>query len=257
MSRGVKRAVRPDGSDPLVASLREVRYTPDPGRPFRLRIDRLDLEGPGVVLLGRSGSGKTTLLEILLGLRTPDSGEVILLGSPVSSFETFPWGRVGYLPQFPERLLFATSVAEEVAFGARAGGTDRPGIPARVDESLRAVGLSPEEDRERSPHRLSFGQRRRVALASILSSSPGLLVLDEPSAGLDLPGYRVLRDLLLSRRAESLPFVLATHDLALAGEVGTQFVRLDRGSVSAERSRGPSSPASERKLGAAGRGESP
>jgi energy-coupling factor transporter ATP-binding protein EcfA2 len=228
-----------DHATRLLARLRGVRYSPDPGRAFRISIDRLDLRGPGVVFVGRSGSGKTSLLELLLGLRTPDSGEIALLGARVRRFEDLRWGRVGYLPQFPERLLFAETVGAEVAIGARLLSTEPSSVRERVDRSLVEAGLVPARDRGRSPHRLSFGQRRRVALAAVLSSAPRLLVLDEPSTGLDLAGFRTLRDLLAARRASRLPFLLATHDLDLASEVGSEFVALEGGAVAAVRQEPP------------------
>jgi cobalt/nickel transport system ATP-binding protein len=173
--------------------------------------------GERIALLGANGSGKTTLLLNMLGLLTPASGEVLAFGERVT---TRPAdlkrlrSRVGLVFQNPDSQLLSASVAEDVSFGPMNLGLDRETVRRRVDDALADVGMT--EFADVPAHALSFGQKKRVCIAGVLAMEPDILLLDEPTAGLD---SRALEDLLavLGRlHAEGMAIVMSTHDVDLA-----------------------------------------
>jgi len=191
-----------------------------------LRVDR----GERVALLGPNGAGKTTLVLHLNGILTGGRGSVTVAGLPVQR-PHLPEvrRRVGIVFQDPDDQLFMPTVADDVAFGPRNLGLPEPEVARRVAEALGAVGMSGYADRP--PHHLSFGQRRRVAVATVLSMHPEILVLDEPSSNLDPAGRRELAEVL-----ESLPVtvLMVTHDLPYAVQLCPRSVVLDGGVVVAD-----------------------
>jgi cobalt/nickel transport system ATP-binding protein len=191
-----------------------------------LRLER----GERVALLGPNGAGKTTLVLHLNGILTGGRGRVEVAGLPVEK-RNLPEirRRVGVVFQDPDDQLFMPTVGEDVAFGPRNLGLPEPEIAARVSAALEQVGMSGFADRP--PHHLSFGQRRRVAVATVLSMHPEILVLDEPSSNLDPAGRRELAEVL-----EALPVTLlmVTHDLPYALQLCPRSVVLDRGAVVAD-----------------------
>ena len=179
-------------------------------------------DGTCAAIVGVTGSGKSTLAQCLNGLLTPTSGRVV-----VDDLELTAHGldgrelrelrrRVGLLFQFPEGQLFAPTIGEDVAYGPTRLKLKRPEIAERVRWALRAVAL-PDDDAflARSPFALSGGQRRRVALAGVLAMRPRIVVLDEPSAGLDAEAreeiYATLREL---RAREGLTLIVISHDMS-------------------------------------------
>lgn len=187
--------------------------------------------GEWVAVVGHTGSGKSTLAQHLNALLLPQSGEINVDGTPVQKGS--PGLRdirrkVGLVFQYPEQQLFAENILEEVAFGPRNWGIHEEEIPARVSSALRSVGLE-DLDRERSPFSLSGGQKRRLAIASVLASSPAYLVLDEPTAGLDSLGRRDLLNLLESLKKEGIGIVQVTHDLEIALSVCDRICVLEKG----------------------------
>ncbi len=179
-----------------------------------------------VGLLGANGSGKTTLLLHLNGLLQSKTGEVVLDGMPVnvSNLKQIRQ-RVGFLFQNPDDQLFLPTVAENIAFGLdkRNGGS-----PDHIDDLLRQVGLAGLEGR--NAWHLSIGEKRRASLASVLAMKVRLLVLDEPTAGLDPRGQREFGDTLDAMR---LPMVIASHNLEFVRRLCTRVVVLEHGSVAA------------------------
>jgi cobalt/nickel transport system ATP-binding protein len=137
--------------------------------------------------------------------------------------------RVGLVFQDPDDQLFMTTVAEDVAFGPRNLGYDEHEVTARTAAALRAVRM--EHAADRAPHQLSMGERRRVAIATVLATRPSLLVLDEPSAGLDPRGRRELLEVL---ERQDRTMLVATHDLPLAAELCERAVVLERGVIVAD-----------------------
>jgi len=200
-------------------ALRAVSFTYLPGTPLAREVLRnVDLEireGEVTCLLGRTGSGKSTLLQLAAGLLLPTSGEVLLDGREVSSGgEGYLALRreVGLLMQSPEMQLFAGSVEEDVAFGLRHLGLSPSEARERVFSSLALVGLDPDSYAHLPPLGLSQGEMRRVALAGVLVRKPRVLLLDEPSSGLDRPSQEDLRRILLSLKEEGVGILLVTHD---------------------------------------------
>ncbi len=171
------------------------------------------LEGESAAIVGQTGSGKSTLLRLLCGLEAPDSGDVRIAGKGTATKKGRRAVRrhVGYVMQHPERQLFAQTVAEDVAFGPRNLGLPADEVARRVDYALDLVGLG--KKRAASPFELSGGQRRLAAIAGVLAMEPRLLVLDEPTAGLDPRGRARLRGLLAKLREQGVTLVQVTHSM--------------------------------------------
>ncbi|MCL5047039.1 MAG: precorrin-6y C5,15-methyltransferase (decarboxylating) subunit CbiE [Actinobacteria bacterium] len=203
-------------------------FTYDDGTSALRGIDLEIAAGEFALLLGPNGSGKTTLLHHLNRLLSPTAGQVFFRDRPLASFpEREVFSRVGLVFQDPNDQLFATTVAEDVAFGPRNLGLSPAMVEARVDRSLKQVGI---EDLGRRPvHHLSFGQKRRAAIAGVLAMEPEVLLLDEPTAGLDPGGGEELMELLTGLNRDGLTVVMATHDVDLAVPYARRLFLLDQG----------------------------
>jgi cobalt/nickel transport system ATP-binding protein len=217
--------------------LRGVSYAyPDGHEALRgvdLRID----QGERVALLGPNGAGKTTLVLHLNGILHGGGGSVSVGGLDVDPGDRGRLAeirrRVGIVFQDPDDQLFLSTVGEDVAFGPANLGLRGPQLQQRVDEALAAVGML--EHRDRAPHHLSFGQRRRVAVATVLAMRPEILVLDEPSSNLDPASRRELATILRGLR---ITVLMVTHDLPYALELCSRSVIIDGGRIVAD---GPTS----------------
>jgi cobalt transport protein ATP-binding subunit len=187
------------------------------------------LPGERVALVGPNGAGKSTFMLHLNGLLTGE-GEITVAGLPLKK-ETLPQVRakVGLVFQNPDDQLFSPTVFDDVAFGPLHMGFDEATVRERVAEALEAVGMS--DYAERMPHHMSVGQKKRIAIATVLAMRPDILVLDEPSAGLDPRGRRQLIDLL-----GSLPvtMLVSTHDMRLVAELFPRSLVMDRGALVAD-----------------------
>ena len=189
--------------------------------------------GERVALLGPNGAGKTTLVLHLNGILHGGAGTVEITGVRVDPADRARLAdirrRVGIVFQDPDDQLFMPTVAEDVAFGPANLGIRGDELARRVDEALAAVGMG--EHRDRAPHHLSFGQRRRVAVATVLAMRPEVLVLDEPSSNLDPASRRELAEIL-----QSLPItiLMVTHDLPYALQLCDRSVILDAGRIVAD-----------------------
>jgi cobalt/nickel transport system ATP-binding protein len=188
--------------------------------------------GERVALLGPNGAGKTTLVLHLNGI-LHGGGTVEVSGLPVDPHDRARLAdlrrRVGIVFQDPDDQLFMPTVAEDVAFGPANLGVRGAELAARVDEALAAVGMS--EHRDQVPHHLSFGQRRRVAVATVLAMRPEILVLDEPSSNLDPASRRELATII---RGLPVTVLMVTHDLPYALQLCPRSVILDRGRIVAD-----------------------
>ncbi len=220
----------------MALELRGISFSYLPGTPLaREVLHGIDLEihpGELLCLLGPSGSGKSTLAQIMNGLLAPSEGEVLLDGERVSA----GWPelrelrrRVGLVFQNPERQLFAESVEADVSFGPRQHGLPKGEALDRAREAVGMLGLDFEELRQRSPFSLSFGQRRRVAIAGVLALDPSYLILDEPAAGLDPAGKRLMLDLVSSLREQGRGLVMITHNLEDAMQRADRVLLLKEG----------------------------
>lgn len=191
-----------------------------------LRVQR----GERVALLGPNGAGKTTLVLHLNGILTAGAGTVVVSGLPVAKAHLAEIRRrVGIVFQDPDDQLFMPRVREDVAFGPANLGLSGPALEERVLTALRMVGMS--EYADRPPHHLSYGQRRRVALATVLAMEPDILVLDEPSSNLDPAARREFADIL---RSLDVTVLMVTHDLPYALELCERSVVLSDGIVVAD-----------------------
>ncbi|MCC6454793.1 MAG: ABC transporter ATP-binding protein [Caldilineaceae bacterium] len=177
-------------------------------------------------LVGPNGAGKSTLMLHLNGILQGE-GSVFVAGMEVKE-PNLPYVRaaVGIVFQNPDDQLFSLTVFDDVAFGPLHMGLSHAEVRQRVDEALAAVGM--EAYVERSSHHLSVGEKKRIAIATVLSMQPEILVLDEPSAGLDPRARRMLINLL--KRLE-MTMLISTHDLALVAELGDQTAVMDNGQV--------------------------
>jgi len=195
-------------------------------RDVKLRIER----GERVALLGPNGAGKTTLVLHLNGILAAQQGSVSVAGLKVAKANLREIRRrVGIVFQDPDDQLFMPTVAEDVAFGPANFGVTGAELDARVDAALAAVDMAGHKDR--SPLNLSGGQRRRVALATVLACEPEILVLDEPSSNLDPVARRELAEVLLRLDATTL---MVTHDLPFALQLCPRSIVLDDGAVVAD-----------------------
>jgi cobalt/nickel transport system ATP-binding protein len=197
------------------------------GRQALRDVDLHVHHGERVALLGPNGAGKTTLLLHLNGILRPASGEVRVAGLVVSEDSALEVRRrVGLVFQDPDDQLFMPTVGQDVAFGPANFGVEGEQLEARVAEALDAVSML--EARERAPHHLSYGERRRVAIATVLAMRPEILVLDEPTSNLDPASRRELIDVLLALPITQL---VVTHDLPLALELCPRAVVMDEGLI--------------------------
>jgi cobalt/nickel transport system ATP-binding protein len=210
--------------------IRGLHYT-YPDGTVALRGVNLEVEeGESVYLMGPNGSGKSTLLLHLNGLLLPQRGEVRVFGRDTRDGVEEIRRRVGLVFQDPDDQLFMPTVFEDVAFGPLHLGLGEREVRRRVREALRAVGA--EGLGRRSPHHLSYGEKKRVAIATILSMEPQLLVLDEPTLGLDPWARREFLS-LLERLKRGRTLVMAGHDLELMG-LCDRALLLRRGRVERE-----------------------
>lgn len=188
--------------------------------------------GRRLAVLGPNGGGKTTLFRLLLGLLAPSAGQVLLDGEPVrrTRRELVRLRESAQLVlQDPDDQLFSADVAQDVSFGPLNLGLDETEVDARVHDALSAVGIADLADRP--THRLSFGQRKRVAIAGALAVRPRVLVLDEPTAGLDPAGVEELVVVLADLQRAGTAVVLSTHDVDLAHRWADDVAVVARGRV--------------------------
>ena len=216
--------------------LRDISYVYAPGTPFEVEalrgVSLLVEQGEVLGIVGGTGSGKSTLVQHMNLLLTPTSGEVLVDGVDARTLKKSELRRrVGLVFQFPESALFAPTVEEDVAFAPRQLGLHEEEVRERVRESLRAVGAG--ELAARSPFALSGGEKRRAAIAGVLAMKPEVLVLDEPTAGLDPATRQELLALILGLREADISVVLVSHDLDEVAEVADRVCALHEGGVRA------------------------
>ncbi|MGR8010066.1 energy-coupling factor ABC transporter ATP-binding protein [Streptomyces hypolithicus] len=219
-------------SDPLVPSLdvSGLAYAYPDGHQALFGVDLSVARGERVALLGPNGAGKTTLVLHLNGILTAGAGSVTVAGLPVGKRHLAEIRRrVGIVFQDPDDQLFMPTVREDVAFGPAAAGVRGERLETCVMAALERVGMAAYADRP--PHHLSFGQRRRVAVATVLVMEPEILVLDEPSSNLDPASRRELADIL---RALDITVLMVTHDLPYALELCPRAVILSGGVLVAD-----------------------
>ena len=208
------------------------------GTPFEhgaLRaVDFTAYEGEYLAIIGRTGSGKSTLIQHLNGLLQPTSGQVLFRGKDIwtdKATTRVTRFQVGLVFQYPEYQLFEETVYKDIAFGPHNMGLDEAEIDRRVRESAHFVGLS-EETLERSPFELSGGQKRRVAIAGVIAMEPSVLILDEPTAGLDPVGVEsILANLEAYHKAKHATIILVSHSMEEVARVADRLVVVHDGII--------------------------
>lgn len=208
-----------------ILSIENAGYVYEKGTPFEFKaIENISLTFPkrsSTVILGASGSGKTTLLEIASGVSEPSSGNIIAHKGIVRAMAF----------QFPEHYLFGDNVESYVAFGAENMGMSGDQIKDAVTGSLVSVGLDPVEYRLRDPFNLSGGEKRRVALAGVLAMNPGVLALDEPTAGLDRDGVFLFIECMEKYLENGGTLIFSTHDFEVACHLADRTAVLNNGGI--------------------------
>lgn len=208
------------------------------GTPFeKVAIDHIDLEihrGEFVGIIGHTGSGKSTFIQHLNGLLKPTSGSVIIDGVDIHSSKAAQRDvrfKVGLVFQYPEYQLFEETVRRDIAFGPRNMGLSEEEIDARVREAAGFVGV-PEYLFEASPLELSGGQKRRVAIAGVMAMRPEVLILDEPTAGLDPAGREsILENICYYQRSTGATVLLISHSMDDVARIASRLVVFNEGRV--------------------------
>ena len=220
-------------------TLQQVSYTYQANTPFEGRalfgVDLEIVEGSYTALIGHTGSGKSTILQLLNGLNIPTAGTVLIdetVITPTSVNKDIKQVRkkVGLVFQFPESQVFDETVLQDVAFGPQNFGVSKEEAEATARKKLALVGID-EELFERSPFELSGGQMRRVAIAGILAMEPHVLVLDEPTAGLDPAGRKELMAIFKELHQMGMTIVLVTHLMDDVADFADFVYVLERGKV--------------------------
>lgn len=219
-------------SDPAI-ELRSCSYTYD-GLVPALRDVSCSIEaGSWVALIGENGSGKSTLGKLCNGLLRPQHGRVRIMGENIQHRSVGEVARqVGYLFQNPDHQIFASAVRDEITFDLRKLGLPRSEVERRVEEVLAQFDLTAYADRP--PAVLGYGLRRQVTLASVLARRPSILILDEPTTGLDWETSHALLDHVCRQHGSASTVLVITHDMRLVAERTTRVLMLHRGTLVAD-----------------------
>ena len=221
-----------------IIETKALTHTYSRGTPFEnVAIDHIDISieaGETLGLIGHTGSGKSTLIQHLNALLKPSGGQVLLHGQDVFASKTAmkeARRRVGLVFQYPEYQLFEETVYADIAFGPKNMKLSAAEVDRRVREAARFTVLG-EELFTQSPLELSGGQKRRVAIAGVLAMRPEVLLMDEPSAGLDPAGREsILENILSWKKATGATLILVTHDMAAAAALCSRLIVLNKGRV--------------------------
>lgn len=220
-----KKAEGPGNSSPPLLEIKNLWFSYDNGREALRHIDIKVNRGEFVGILGENGAGKSTLLKNMAGLLRPGRGKVLLNGSDINKDKN-PGRRIAYLSQNPNDYLFQDTVEEELLFTLKNFGLKDDGV---VDELLKKLKI--DCHRRVNPRDLSSGERQRVALASVLVTRPGLIVLDEPTRGVDYSLKAELGNFLAGQVAAGASVILVTHDVEFAAEYAGRVIMMFDGRV--------------------------
>jgi cobalt/nickel transport system ATP-binding protein len=217
---------------PVVFEVDNVSFAYEGQHPALDKVSLSIHEGESVVILGANGCGKSTLLKLLDGLYFASEGVIKAFGNPLTASAlkddqvNFAFRRrVGLVFQDADVQLFSASVMDEVAFAPLQLGVSHEEVTQRVEDALTALRI--EKLRDRAPHRLSGGEKRRVALASLLSLHPDVWLLDEPTTGLDPRSQSWLVDFFQEQRTQNKTMVTATHDLSIVEMIASRVYVFD------------------------------
>lgn len=220
----------------MLIKVEKLSYVYMKGTPFEKKaLDNINLDivdGELVGIIGHTGSGKSTLVQHMNGILKPTSGKVYLHGKDITNKSARELrNQVGIIFQYPEHQLFEETVFKDVAFGLERRGFGEAEIEARVKRALNTVGLS-EEFLKKSPFELSGGQKRRVAIAGVLVLEPRILVLDEPTAGLDPKGRDDVYTLILNLHKQlNITVILVSHSMEDIARIVNRVIVMNRGTI--------------------------
>ena len=221
-----------------ILETKKLTHTYGAGTPFQSDaihdVDIAVYPGEFVGIIGHTGSGKSTLIQHLNGLLKPTSGQILLDGKDIWSDKRFTRQtrfRVGLVFQYPEYQLFEETVYQDIAFGPTNMGLSKDEIDRRVRRAAAFVGV-PEESLEKSPFELSGGQKRRVAIAGVFAMEPDVLILDEPTAGLDPVGREgILANIRAYQKAQDATVIMVSHSMEEIASNVERLIVMDHGSV--------------------------
>lgn len=213
-----------------------------PKSPFeKLALNNVNLEineGEFVALIGHTGSGKSTLIQHMNGLLKPSSGRIIVDGEDITKNTvklTDIRKKVGLVFQYPEYQLFEETIEKDIEYGPRNLGLHQEEITRRVKKSMKMVGLDYDKYKNKSPFDLSGGQKRRVAIAGVIAMEPKVLILDEPTAGLDPKGRDdILAQIKILHEEYKMTIILVSHSMEDVGKLAERIIVMNKGEVALE-----------------------
>ena len=219
--------------------IENLTYVYMPKTPFEKKaLANVSLEiedGEFLAVIGHTGSGKSTLIQHLNGLLKPASGKIYVDGTDITDKDTKLVDirkKVGLVFQYPEYQLFEETIAKDIAYGPSNLGLNEDEILKRVKKSMEMVGLNYEEYKDISPFELSGGQKRRVAIAGVIAMEPKVLILDEPTAGLDPAGRDdILEQIKLLHEKYNMTIILVSHSMEDVGKLAEKIIVMNDGHV--------------------------
>ena len=219
--------------------IENLTYVYMPKTPFEKKaLDNVNLEiedGEFLAVIGHTGSGKSTLIQHLNGLLKPASGKIYVDGTDITDKDTKLVDirkKVGLVFQYPEYQLFEETIAKDIAYGPSNLELNEDEILRRVKKSMEMVGLNYEEYKDISPFELSGGQKRRVAIAGVIAMEPKVLILDEPTAGLDPAGRDdILEQIKLLHKKYNMTIILVSHSMEDVGKLAEKIIVMNDGHI--------------------------
>ncbi|MCY6957392.1 energy-coupling factor transporter ATPase [Clostridium brassicae] len=208
-----------------------------PGSPFeKIALDEVNLtieDGEFAALIGHTGSGKSTLIQHINGLLKPTRGKIIVDGIDITAEKiklSDVRKKVGLVFQYPEYQLFEETIEKDISFGPKNLGLKNEEVVSRVKKAMNMVGLDYDIYKDKSPFDLSGGQKRRVAIAGVVAMEPKILILDEPTAGLDPRGRDEILDRVKQLREEyNMTIILVSHSMEDVAKFATRILVMDKG----------------------------
>ena len=227
-------AAAPAPPQPALLEVRDLCFGYTKDRPTLQNISFTVQKGEMVSIVGRNGAGKSTLSKLICGFEAPDSGAILLEGRPITG-DTIRQraGRIGYVMQNPNQMISKTMIFDEVALGLVQSGLSPDQVRAKVEDTLKICGLYPFRNWPVSA--LSFGQKKRVTIASVLALGPEVIILDEPTAGQDFRHYTEIMEFLRGLNRQGVTVLMITHDMHLMLEYTPRALVFSDGRLIADR----------------------
>ncbi len=223
----------------MIIDIKNLNFVYNPNTPFESKaLSDVNIsieEGEFIGLIGHTGSGKSTLVQHLNGLMKPSSGDIIIDGTNITEKDVKLKNirqKVGLVFQYPEYQLFEESIYKDIAFGPNNLDLSEEEVDKRVRDAMELVGLDFEDLKDRSPFELSGGQKRRVAIAGVLAMKPKVLVLDEPTAGLDPHGRdEILNEVQELFKREGITIILVSHSMEDVAKLVDRILVMHQGKI--------------------------